>query len=255
MTARVFVPLVGANGEGAQLFEAIAGEVAPEAHPARLVPQISELFDFGLYGVGQAVREAVTRFVAARRARLWLSRRNGRVHPWNLRISDLQIGRLSDENARSAGLGLALAAHLPGLCARPRRRLRHRGNPAALGARRAGGRHRPGRRRARQAVAGRRLYRSASPGARRQADVRRSAGGRDGRARARRRRGGDARSLGRGGARGGRAAGIRLRRLARRRRGGARPFRHARDRDAGARGRARRRARPSGPAGRRLDAR
>ena len=43
--ARVFVPLVGANGESAQVFEAIAGDVAPEAHPARLLPQISELFD------------------------------------------------------------------------------------------------------------------------------------------------------------------------------------------------------------------
>jgi len=110
MTARVFVPLVGANGEGAQLFEAIAGDFAPEPHPAKLVPQISELFDFGLYGVGQTVREAVTRFVAGRRARLWLSRSNGRIHPWNLRISELQVGRLSDENARSAGLGLTLAA-------------------------------------------------------------------------------------------------------------------------------------------------
>lgn len=110
MTSRVLVPLVGANGEGAQLFEAIAGDFAPEAHPARLLPQISELFDFGLYGIGQTVREAVTRFVATRRAKLWLSRSNGRVNPWNLRISDLQIGRLSDENARSAGLGLALAA-------------------------------------------------------------------------------------------------------------------------------------------------
>lgn len=110
MIARVFVPLVGANGESAQVFEAIAGEIAPEAHPARLLPQISELFDFGLYGIGQTVREAVARFVDARRAKLWLGRRNGRVNPWNLRISDLQIGRLSDENARSAGLGLALAA-------------------------------------------------------------------------------------------------------------------------------------------------
>ncbi len=110
MTARVFVPLVGANGEGAQLFEAIAGDFAPEPHPAKLAPQISELFDFGLYGIGQTVREAATRFVATRRARLWLSRSNGRVNPWNLRISDLQIGRLSDENARSAGLGLTLAA-------------------------------------------------------------------------------------------------------------------------------------------------
>jgi len=110
VTARVFVPLVGANGEGAQLFEAIAGDFAPEPHPAKLVPQISELFDFGLYGIGQIVREAATRFVAARRARLWLSRSNGHVHPWNLRISELQIGRLSDENARSAGLGLTLAA-------------------------------------------------------------------------------------------------------------------------------------------------
>ena len=110
MIARVFVPLVGANGESAQVFEAIAGDIAPEAHPARLLPQISELFDFGLYGIGQTVREAVARFVDARRAKLWLGRRNGRVNPWNLRISDLQIGRLSDENARSAGLGLALAA-------------------------------------------------------------------------------------------------------------------------------------------------
>lgn len=110
MIARVFVPLVGANGKSAQVFEAIAGDIPPEAHPARLLPQISELFDFGLYGIGQTVREAVSRFVDARRARLWLGRRNGRVNPWNLRISELQIGRLSDENARSAGLGLALAA-------------------------------------------------------------------------------------------------------------------------------------------------
>jgi len=110
VTARVFVPLVGASGEGAQLFEAIAGDFAPEPHPAKLVPQISELFDFGLYGIGQTVREAATRFVAARRARLWLSRSNGHVNRWNLRISELQVGRLSDENARSAGLGLTLAA-------------------------------------------------------------------------------------------------------------------------------------------------
>ena len=36
MSSRVFVPLVGANGEAAQVFEAIAGDIAPEAHPARL---------------------------------------------------------------------------------------------------------------------------------------------------------------------------------------------------------------------------
>jgi hypothetical protein len=112
MIARVFVPLVGANGEAAQVFEAIAGDVAPEEHPARLLPQISELFDFGLYGIGQTVREAVTRFIDTRRAKLWLGRRNGRANPWNLRISELQVGRLSDENARSAGLGLTLAAIL-----------------------------------------------------------------------------------------------------------------------------------------------
>ena len=110
MTARVFVPLVGANGEGAHLFEAIADDAAPDARPARLAPQISELFDFGLYGIGQTVREAVTRFVASRRDKLWLSRRNGAAAAWNLRISDLHVGRLSDENARSAGLGLTLAA-------------------------------------------------------------------------------------------------------------------------------------------------
>ena len=112
MTSRVFVPLVDARGEAAQLFEAIAGEVPPAEHPARLVPQIAELFDFGLYGVGQTAREAVTRFVEARRRRLWLSPRNAALKPWHLRISDLQLGRLSDGNARSAGLGLTLAALL-----------------------------------------------------------------------------------------------------------------------------------------------
>jgi len=110
MTVRVFVPLVDARGEAAHLFEAIAGEIAPEDHPARLVPQISELFDFGLYGVGQSAREAVKSFVEARRRRLWLSPRNAAMKPWHLRISDLQLGRLSDGNARSAGLGLTIAA-------------------------------------------------------------------------------------------------------------------------------------------------
>ena len=110
MTARVFVPLVDAHGEAARLFEAIAGEIPPEEHPARLVPQIAELFDFGLYGVGQSAREAVVSFVEARRRRLWLSPRNAHLKPWHLRISDLQLGRLSDGNARSAGLGLAVAA-------------------------------------------------------------------------------------------------------------------------------------------------
>ncbi len=112
MTSRVFVPLVNAKGEAAHLFEAIAGEVPPEAHPARLVPQIAELFDFGLYGVGQTAREAVQSFIEARRSRLWLSPRNSSLKPWHLRISDLQLGRLSEGNARSAGLGLTLAALL-----------------------------------------------------------------------------------------------------------------------------------------------
>jgi hypothetical protein len=110
MTSRVFVPLVDARGEAAHLFEAIAGEIPPEAHPARLVPQIAELFDFGLYGVGQSAREAVTSFVEARRRRLWLSPRNASLKPWHLRISDLQLGKLSDGNARSAGFGLTIAA-------------------------------------------------------------------------------------------------------------------------------------------------
>ena len=52
----------------------------------------------------------MTRFVASRREKLWLSRRNGAVAPWNLRISDLQVAKLSNENARSAGLGLTVAA-------------------------------------------------------------------------------------------------------------------------------------------------
>lgn len=112
MTARVFVPLVGADGSGQQVFEALAGPTAPEPHPARLTPQISDLHDFGLYRIGQTVREAVTRFADQRRDRVWLGRRNARIDPWYLRISDLQVGRLSDENARSAGLGLALAALL-----------------------------------------------------------------------------------------------------------------------------------------------
>ncbi|HUG60316.1 MAG TPA: hypothetical protein VMP03_00625 [Methylomirabilota bacterium] len=112
MTARVFVPLVGADGAGQQVFEALAGPNAPETHPARLTPQISELYDFGLYRIGQTVREAVTRFCDARRDKVWLGRANAKVGAWYLRISDLQVGRLSDENARSAGLGLTLAALL-----------------------------------------------------------------------------------------------------------------------------------------------
>jgi hypothetical protein len=112
VTARVFVPLVGATGASEQLFEAIAGDAPPEAHPARLLPQISELYDFGLYRPGQTVREAVMRFIAERAGHAWLGRRNATTVPWYLRISELQVGRLSDENARSAGFGLALAAIL-----------------------------------------------------------------------------------------------------------------------------------------------
>ncbi len=112
MTARVFVPLVGADGSGQQLFEATAGATAPEAHPAKLVAQISELYDFGLYRTGQTVREAVARFADARRAKVWMGAKNARILPWYLRISELQVGRLSDENARSAGLGLTLSALL-----------------------------------------------------------------------------------------------------------------------------------------------
>ena len=141
MTARVFVPLVDARGEAAHLFEAIAGEISPEEHPARLVPQIAELFDFGLYGVGQSAREAVMSFVEARRRRLWLSPRNASLKPWYLRISDLQLGRLSDGNARSAGLGLDHRRAVPDLRARSRRRVRHRRDPSCR-ARRA--RPRPG---------------------------------------------------------------------------------------------------------------
>jgi hypothetical protein len=112
VSARVFVPLVGADGMAEQLFEAIASDVPPEPHPAKLVPQIAELFDFGLYQMGQLAREAAIRFVDARRRLVWLGQRNARARPWFLRISDLQVGRLSDDNARSAGLGLALAAIL-----------------------------------------------------------------------------------------------------------------------------------------------
>ena len=112
MTSRVFVPLVSADGSGQQLFEALASMDAPDDHPAKLVPQIAELHDFGLYRIGQTVREAVTRFTELRRAKVWLGRRNARTAPWFLRISELQVGRLSDENARSAGLGLAVAALL-----------------------------------------------------------------------------------------------------------------------------------------------
>jgi len=110
MTTRVFVPLVGADGSAQHLFEALASDVAPEAHPAQLLPQLSELYDFGLYRIGQNVREAVARIGDVKRSRVWLGRRNARLKPWYLRISELQVGRLSDENARSAGLGLAIAA-------------------------------------------------------------------------------------------------------------------------------------------------
>lgn len=112
MSSRVFVPLVGADGSAQQLFEALASADPPEAHPAKLIAQISELHDFGLYRIGQTVREAVMRFTEARREKVWLGRRNARTEPWHLRISELQVGRLSDENARSAGLGLTVAALL-----------------------------------------------------------------------------------------------------------------------------------------------
>ncbi len=162
MTARVFVPLVDSHVEAAHLFEAIAGEIAPEDRPARLVPQIAELFDFGLYGVGQSAREAVTSFVGARRGRLWLSPRNARLKPWHLRISDLHLGRLSEGNARSAGLGLTIAALCQALGrdpAWPRR-----------------GRRRPGLGNARQAGVDRRLSLPERPGAGRPAHRRRAAG-------------------------------------------------------------------------------
>ena len=247
MIARVFVPLVGANGESAQVFEAIAGDVAPEAHPARLLPQISELFDFGLYGIGQTVREAVARFVDARRAKLWLGRRNGRVNSWNLRISDLQIGRLSDENARSAGPRPRAGGDLPGVRARPRRGLRDRGNQTARRSRRARRRGRPGRRPARQADAGRRLHRSAPQDARRRANDRGPAVDDAGRPFARRGRGLDHSTPENRGDRRRRGARFRLRRHAGRRRGGARSFRHARDRHAGAGDRRRRRGSARSP--------
>ena len=45
MIARVFVPTVVRTANPAQVFEeAIAGDIPPEAHPALLLPQISELF-------------------------------------------------------------------------------------------------------------------------------------------------------------------------------------------------------------------
>lgn len=112
MTARVLVPLVSADGSPSGLFEAIASAENAGNHPAGLLPQIAELQDFGLYRIGQTVREAVLRFIDQRRAEVWGGRRNAFVQPWNLRMARGQVGSLSAENANSAELGFAIAALL-----------------------------------------------------------------------------------------------------------------------------------------------
>lgn len=112
MSSRVLVPLVDAAGSGDQFLEALASDIAPPPHPAKLAAEISELFDLGLYKTGQIVREAVHRFTDKRLDHVWLGRWNRLMKPWFLRLSDLQVGRLADENARSAGLGLTVAALL-----------------------------------------------------------------------------------------------------------------------------------------------
>ena len=184
MTARVFVPLVDARGEAAHLFEAIAGEIPPEEHPARLVPQIAELFDFGLYGVGQSAREAVMSFIEARRRRLWLSpaqRQPEALAPAHFRSAARPSQR------RQCALGRPRPDHrraVPDVRARSRRRVRHRRDPSAERAGRDRGRRRPGLGHARQARADRRLSRPARPGARRPARRRRPAGARRRRPRA-----------------------------------------------------------------------
>ena len=143
VTARVFVPLVGANGEAAQVFEAIAGEIAPEAHPARLVPQISELFDFGLYGIGQTVREAVDPL--RRRAPRQTMARPAQRPRQSLELAHFRsAGRPPLRRERPLGRPRPGArGDVPGVRARSRRRLRHRRNPAAQ--------RRPARRRSRSA--------------------------------------------------------------------------------------------------------
>ena len=168
VSARVFVPLVGANGEAQQLFEAIASEEAPAAHPAQLSAQISELFDFGLYGIGQTAREATVQIHR-------IAPRKTLAEPAECRRAAVALAHFRS----SGGTALRRKCALGRTWADPRRRVpsvrpacRSRvcdGRDQAFdrAGRNAGG-GRSCRRLARQIGAGRRLSAAAPQGAKRQ---------------------------------------------------------------------------------------
>ena len=169
MTAAYSCRSLARMARAARLFEAIADSTPPPPHPARLIPQISELFDFGLYTVGQdgaRGRDAFRRHAPSRALAQPAKRRGNAVAPSHFR----HPGRaLSEENSRSAGLALAVAALCqafgrdPGVVFATGEIVL----PSAPGARRQlGGR---GRRRSRQTRLDRRLSGPASQTAARQA--------------------------------------------------------------------------------------
>lgn len=100
----VLIPVVGAGG-GA-LLRAVARNERPPTHPAGLDPVISELNDHGLYQVGLTAWAALRR--CGQRRSGWLAAREtslGVANPGD-------VPGLTQTNARSAELGLALALAL-----------------------------------------------------------------------------------------------------------------------------------------------
>ena len=109
---RVLIPLATADGGPGRLVEAVASSDVAPAHPAGLLPEISELQEAGLYRVGLVAREAAVQIMDAIRSRAWLGSWNAKPSSYHLRVAGLDGASLSDENAKSAGVGLAICALL-----------------------------------------------------------------------------------------------------------------------------------------------
>ncbi len=103
VTARVFVPW-SARRRRRAIVRGDRRDFAPEAHPARLLPQVP-IVRLRPLRDGQTVREAVTRFVASRRGRLWLSRSNSRVDPGNLPFPTCRSAACRTRTPARPGLG------------------------------------------------------------------------------------------------------------------------------------------------------
>jgi hypothetical protein len=97
----VLIPVVGGAGAGDAIIRVRADGTLPAPHAAGLEGEISELLQFGLYAAGQQARAAVPAILG----------RSGwtRLVPMALWIQNPgEAQGLSDENAASAELGLAL---------------------------------------------------------------------------------------------------------------------------------------------------